>query len=113
MADFVDKAEIGYPVAADVGGRTFASYRCDSYPDYCLIDRAGTLRVADLANGDLERAVQVLLAEDAPAPSPLDLALAKASKKDTRVLVAWDTRDAVDQAVGKDRALKRQLDQIN
>ena len=109
MAAFVEKTGIGYPVAADIDGKTFASYRCDSYPDYCLIDRAGNLRVADLANADLERAVKVLLAEDAPALSPLEEAIAKARKKDTRVLIAWNTRDAIDQAVREDRDLSRFL----
>ena len=109
MADFVGKAEIGYPVAVDVDGKTFASYRCDSYPDYCLIDRSGDLRVADLANADLERAVKVLLAEGAPEPSPRDQALAKARQKDTRVLVAWGSREALDQAVKQDRDLGRFL----
>jgi hypothetical protein len=46
---------------------TSKSFAVDSYPDDYLIDRAGNLRVADLANADLERAIQVLLAEKAPA----------------------------------------------
>jgi thiol-disulfide isomerase/thioredoxin len=66
MAEFVKKESIPWPVAVDIDGQTVKAFRVDSYPDYYLIDRAGKLRVADLANGDLERAVQVLLKEPAP-----------------------------------------------
>jgi thiol-disulfide isomerase/thioredoxin len=66
MADFVKKEGLPYPVAIDVDGMTVKSFLVDSYPDYYLIDRAGKLRVADLANADLERALGVLLKEKAP-----------------------------------------------
>ena len=69
MADFVKEKGVEYPVAVDVASRTKEAFAVDSFPDYYLIDRAGNLRVADLANSDLERAVQKLLAEPAP-PSP-------------------------------------------
>ena len=39
------------------------AFAVDSYPDYYLIDRNGNVRVADLANGDLDRAVEILLKE--------------------------------------------------
>jgi len=65
MPDFVAKNGIDWPVAADVRGETVAAFLVDSYPDYYLIDRAGRLRVADLANGELDRAVQSLLDEPA------------------------------------------------
>jgi len=51
-----------YPVALD-GGVFFKAIGCDSYPDYVLVDRKGTVRVVDLANSEIERAVQALLAE--------------------------------------------------
>src|SRR4051812_32051401 len=38
---------IRYPVATDVRGTTTRPYHVDSYPDYYLIDRHGTLRIAD------------------------------------------------------------------
>jgi hypothetical protein len=66
MPAFVAKHGIDWPVAVDARGETVEALLVDSYPDYYLIDRAGRLRVADLANGDLDRAVQMLLDEPAP-----------------------------------------------
>ena len=97
MAAFAKQQNITYPVAADVGDKTTTAFRVDSFPDYYLIDRHGKLRVADLANGDLERAVQVLLAEKGPedaipleeidAKTALTKALAAAKKTERKVLV--------------------------
>lgn len=90
MKAFVEAQGIDYPVALDVEGATTGAFAVDSYPDYYLIDRAGKLRVADLSNGDLERAVQVLLAEPGGAVAPvLAKASAMAKRKDKRVLVVW------------------------
>lgn len=72
MAQFVAEQGMDWPVAADVDGRTVRAFLVDSYPDYYLVDRTGKLRVADLVNGDLERAVQVLLAEPPPAAPRCD-----------------------------------------
>lgn len=69
MAAYVDEQTIDYPVAIDVDNQTTGAYAVDSYPDYYLIDRAGTLRVADLANKALDDAIAKLLAEPAPAGS--------------------------------------------
>ena len=85
------KSKISYPVAIDVDDVTATAYQVDGRPDYHIIDRAGNLRVADLANGDLERTVKILLAEGGgPQVHP---ALIKASevavKKNKRILVAW------------------------
>ena len=33
----------------------------DSFPDYYIIDRQGNLRWADVANKDVEKAVELLL----------------------------------------------------
>jgi thiol-disulfide isomerase/thioredoxin len=63
MAEFVKEQGISWPVAVDIDGKTVKAFRVDSFPDYYLIDRAGKLRVADLANADLDRAVQILLKE--------------------------------------------------
>ncbi len=50
---------------ADAGGKeaTIGKYRVDSYPDYYLVDRKGVLRFADLANREVGRAIERLLAE--------------------------------------------------
>ena len=66
MEAFVKEQKIAYPVAHDSEGKTLKSYGGNSFPDYFLIDRAGNLRFADLANGELDRAIAALLAEDAP-----------------------------------------------
>lgn len=65
---------IPYLVALDAEGKdakktdsTIEAYAVDSYPDYYLVDRAGRLRFADLANGEIDRAIEYLLAEPAPA----------------------------------------------
>ena len=63
MASYVKEQGIPYPVAVDIGKKTTTAFRVDSHPDYYLIDRAGKLRVADLQNADLERAVGILLKE--------------------------------------------------
>ena len=62
----VREYSLPYPVAVDHRGRTVEEYRVDSYPDYYLIDRAGILRYADIADNELERAVKELLAEEPP-----------------------------------------------
>lgn len=77
---------IDYPVAIDVGKKTVKAFAVDSFPDYYVIDRAGNLRFADLANSELDRAVAMLLAEEAPASNPIQAALDVAAKKDKRVL---------------------------
>ena len=66
MANFVKEQKLPWPIALDVEGKTVKAFLVDSFPDYYLIDRSGKLRVADLANADLERAVKILLKEPAP-----------------------------------------------
>ena len=51
-----------YAVAFD-GGAFMKKVGCDSYPDYVIVDRKGIVRVVDLANTEIERAVKALLAE--------------------------------------------------
>lgn len=63
MADYVAKEGIPWPVAVDVEGKTVKAFHVDSYPDYYLIDRSGKLRVADLANAEVDRVVKILLKE--------------------------------------------------
>lgn len=107
MADYVADSGIDYPVAIDIDSQTTSAFAVDSYPDYYLIDRAGNLRVADLANGDLERVLEVLLAEQQIAPQ-LAAASEVANFKDKRILVSWGTeseQDALSKALRSDRAL--------
>lgn len=66
-AEYVREHKLTWPIAVDSDDETVKAFRVDSFPDYYLIDRAGNLRVADLQNGDLDRAVKILLAEKAPA----------------------------------------------
>lgn len=61
MSATVKKYAIEYPVAVDAG--TNASYKVSSYPDYYVIDRRGILRWADVANNDVEKAIEILLRE--------------------------------------------------
>jgi thiol-disulfide isomerase/thioredoxin len=65
MEAFVKEQKLDWPIALDVDAKTVKAFHVDSYPDYYLIDRAGNLRVADLVNGDLDRAVGILLKEKA------------------------------------------------
>lgn len=69
-ADFVKEQGITWPIAVDREGATQAAFAADSFPDYYVIDRQGRVRVADLANGDLDRAIEMLLAEPKPEPAP-------------------------------------------
>jgi thiol-disulfide isomerase/thioredoxin len=70
MDDFVKEQGIDWPVAVDVDGKTVKAFQVDSFPDYYLIDRQGILRVADLVNGDLDRAVRILVKEPADIAAP-------------------------------------------
>jgi len=65
MAETVKKHGMRYAVALDTGekGNTFAAYKADSYPDYFVIDRKGKLRWGDVSNGDVEKAIEMLLKE--------------------------------------------------
>lgn len=93
MAAFVEAQGIQYPVAVDVEQKTTTAFAVDSYPDYYLIDRAGRLRVADLANADLDDAVEKLLAEPMPDAAKPDAeklyseALAQAKETERKVLL--------------------------
>lgn len=66
MADVVRGKGIRYPVAVDRGGVTNRRYLANSSPDYYIIDRQGRLRWGDFANRHVEKAIQILLAEDRP-----------------------------------------------
>lgn len=61
MADTVKSKGILYPVALDAESATGKAYMNDSFPDYYIIDRKGNLRWADVANKDVEKAIEILL----------------------------------------------------
>jgi thiol-disulfide isomerase/thioredoxin len=62
-AAYVEEEGLPWPVAVDVEKKTVEAFRVDSFPDYYVIDRSGNLRVADLANSELDRVVEALLKE--------------------------------------------------
>ncbi|MFM7133288.1 MAG: TlpA family protein disulfide reductase [Planctomycetota bacterium] len=64
MLDVAKSKGIRYPICLDAKGAANAAYAIDGYPDYFIIDREGRVRGADVANGSVERAVEMLLAED-------------------------------------------------
>jgi thiol-disulfide isomerase/thioredoxin len=63
MAQTVEELGIKYPVAADVDGATVSAYAANGFPDYYFIDRSGRLRIADCANNQVDKAIELLLAE--------------------------------------------------
>ena len=64
MEQTVKDRGIKYATALDTGsGDTFAAFKANSYPDYYIIDRKGTLRWGDLKNADVEEAIKLLIAE--------------------------------------------------
>ncbi|MGP1345102.1 MAG: TlpA family protein disulfide reductase [Phycisphaerales bacterium] len=54
---------IKYPIAADSIGKSTRDWSVNGYPDFYLIDRQGKLRIADVANTQVEHAIKALLAE--------------------------------------------------
>jgi beta-lactamase regulating signal transducer with metallopeptidase domain/thiol-disulfide isomerase/thioredoxin len=65
MAAYVEAESLPWPVAADVGEQTVKAFHVNTYPDVYFIDRAGVLRMADLDEGEIEKAIEMLLAEGA------------------------------------------------
>ena len=61
MAEIVKARGIEYPVAIDDNGATGRAYLNDSFPDYYIIDRKGRLRWGDVANAEVEKAIEILL----------------------------------------------------
>jgi len=61
----IDRGMIGCTVARDSYGRLREVIRADNDPDIYLIDRAGQLRYADIANTSMKDAVEELLGETA------------------------------------------------
>lgn len=114
MPAFVREKGIQYPVAWDSKGAYAEAFGVDGYPDYQVIDRSGKVRVADLANAEVERVVRALLAEPAPSavPAPLASAAATAVKKDTRILAVIGSeaqRQSALKVARSDRSLAQLL----
>lgn len=63
MPDLVYSLDLPYPVAVDTRGHTEEAYNVDSHPDFYLIDRQGRVRIADLMDFELERAIELVLRE--------------------------------------------------
>lgn len=59
----VKSRNIEYPVAIDANSVTKKNFHANSYPDYYIIDQGGKLRWGDIVNGDVEKAIKILLAE--------------------------------------------------
>lgn len=57
-----------YLIAQDGEKKMMKAFQGDSFPDYYLIDRQGKVRFADLANGEIDRAVELLLKEKPAKP---------------------------------------------
>ncbi len=89
MEAFAKKSGIPFPIAADLQDRTKRAFGVDGNPDYYLVDRSGRLRFADLANREVERAVQALLQEPAGLHPALLQAGQTAERKDKRILILW------------------------
>jgi cytochrome c biogenesis protein CcmG, thiol:disulfide interchange protein DsbE len=61
FAEVVQSKKIEYPVAVDDGGATFKAFKGDSYPDYYIIGADGNLLWGDVANSDVENAIEMAL----------------------------------------------------
>ncbi len=63
MREAVRELGITWPVAQDGEKTLMKAFYADSFPDYYLIDRKGILRFADIANSEVDRAIEFLLRE--------------------------------------------------
>jgi len=66
MPEVAKRYGIEYPIAVDLKNATAEVYKADSTPDFYLIDRKGNLRWADIVTEDVDRAIELLLAEEKP-----------------------------------------------
>lgn len=69
MNDRVKERGIQYPTARDPQLKSQSAWAVHYYPTYAVVDRAGIVRIIGLQPEYLERVVQKLLAEPAPAES--------------------------------------------
>lgn len=61
MKGVIQTQGIKYPVAVDADGKTIKAYRVNGYPDYYIVDRDGSLVVADCSNSKVEQVLSKLL----------------------------------------------------
>ena len=47
MKETVKELAMDWPIGQDGAAKTLASFKCNGYPTYCLVDRKGRLRVND------------------------------------------------------------------
>ena len=66
VVGMVEPFDVSWPVGLDRRTATFRAYGVERPPSFYLIDRRGTLRVADLYWEDINRAVEKFLAEPRP-----------------------------------------------
>lgn len=62
-AEFAKSNNLNWPILLDGDDQTKTAYGVQSWPTCYLIDRRGLLRMADIFEGDRERAIQALLSE--------------------------------------------------
>lgn len=63
MKQVVKELGITWLIAQDGDRKLMDAFHADSFPDYYLIDREGNLRFADIANQEVDRAVEMLIKE--------------------------------------------------
>jgi thiol-disulfide isomerase/thioredoxin len=64
MAATATEHGIRYPLALDAQGATIKAFAVDSFPDYYVVGRDGSLVAADVSNSKVEEVVQALLARE-------------------------------------------------
>lgn len=89
----VNEKKINYAVARDEdGGLSAKAVGLGFWPTYIVIDRAGIVRGVGMKPGNVEDAVELLLAE--PAPAGLESALAAGGGLDAEYFFGGDKRPA-------------------
>jgi hypothetical protein len=63
MKAAVKKNGINWPIAQDGGGKMLEALQCNAFPTLTIIDRKGKVRVNDIDDGDIEKAIKMLLKE--------------------------------------------------
>lgn len=63
MLEVSKQLGMNWPMIFDGKKSLYKAFAADSFPDYYIVDRKGILRFADLANEEVDRAVEMLLDE--------------------------------------------------
>ena len=61
MKEVMQAKGIKYPIAVDANGETIEAYKVNGYPDYYIINKDGSLVVADCANSKVDQVLAKLL----------------------------------------------------